>query len=167
MTHPADFLSYIADVSLRSLGLAVLAWLALWTGRVRSASVKHAVWTMVTIAMLAQAAVSFWLPSISLRVLSPVAIPAPPTDSLAIVLPPAPLVQQHASAWLSWSAILFAVYAGVALVLLGRLGVGYLFTQRLVRSSKPTPWSAARGVAELRESSWISVPLTVGWLGPK
>jgi hypothetical protein len=34
------------------------------------------VWTMVTIAMLAQAAVSFWLPSIPLRVLSTVAIPA-------------------------------------------------------------------------------------------
>ena len=76
MTHPADFLAYIADVSLRSLGLALLVWLALWTFRVRSASVKHAVWTMVTIAMLAQAAVSFWLPSIPLRVLSTVAIPA-------------------------------------------------------------------------------------------
>jgi hypothetical protein len=117
MTHPADFLAYIADVSLRSLGLAALAWLALWTCRVRSASVKHAVWTMVTIAMLAQAAVSFWLPSIPLRVLSPVAIPAPRTDSLAIVLPPAPLVQQHASTSLSWSAILLLVYAGVALAL--------------------------------------------------
>ena len=167
MTHPADFLAYVADVSLRSLGLAALAWLALWTCRVRSASVKHAVWTMVTIAMLAQAAVSFWLPSIPLRVLSPVVIPAPRTDSLAIVLPPAPLVQQHASAALSWSAILLLVYAGVALALLGQFAVGYLFTRRLVRSSRPATLPTASGVAELRESSWISVPMTVGWLAPE
>jgi len=167
MTHPADLLAHVADVSLRSLGLAALAWLALWIFRVRSASVKHAVWTMVTIAMLAQAAVSFWLPSISLRVLAPVAIPAPRTDSLAIVLPPAPLVQQHAAASLSWSAILLLVYAGVALVLLGQFVVGYLFTRRLVRSSRPMASSTASGVAELRESSWISVPMTVGWLAPK
>ena len=167
MAHPADFLAYIADVSLRSLGLAALAWLASWIFRVRSASVKHAVWTMVTIAMLAQAAVSFWLPSISLRVLAPVAIPAPRTDSLAIVLPPAPLVQQHAAASLSWSAILLLVYAGVALALLGQFAVGYLFTRRLVRSSSPATSSTASGIAELRESSWISVPMTVGWLAPK
>jgi len=167
MTHPTDFLAYLADVSLRSLGLAALAWLALWTCRVRSASVKHAVWTMVTIAMLAQAAVSFWLPSIPLRVLAPVAIPAPRTDSIAILLPPAPLVQQHASASLSWSAIFLLVYAGVALALLGQFAVGYLFTRRLVRSSHPMASSTASGVAELRESSWISVPMTVGWLAPK
>ena len=167
MTHPTDGLAYLADVSLRSLGLAALAWLALRTFRVRSASVKHAVWTMITIAMLAQAAVSFWLPAIPLRVLSPVAISAPRTDSIAIVLPPAPLVQQHAPASLSWSAILLLMYAGVALALLGQFVVGYLFTRRLVRSSKPTALSAASGVAELRESSWISVPMTLGWLAPK
>jgi GWxTD domain-containing protein len=167
MTNSADFLVYIAVVSLRSLGLAVLVWLALQAFRVRSASVKHAGWTMVTIAMLAQEDVSFWLPSIPLRVLSPVAIPAPRTDSFAIILPPAPLVRQHASASLSWSAILLLVYGGVALVLLGQFAVGYLFTRRLVRSSKPLVSSTASEVAELRESSWISVPMTVGWLAPK
>jgi len=161
-----DVLVYLAGISLRSLGLAALAWLALRTFRVKSPSVKHAVWTMVTIAMLAQAAVSFWLPSIPLRVLSPVAIPAPRTNSIAIVLPP-PVVQQHASASLSWSAILLVVYAGVVLVLLGRFVTGYFFTRSLLRSSISTALSTASGVAELRESTWISVPMTIGWLTPK
>jgi GWxTD domain-containing protein len=167
MTQPADFLAYIAGISLRSLGLVALAGLALRTLRVRSASVKHAVWTMVTIAMLAQAAVSFWLPSIPLRVLSPVATSASRTDSSAIALPPDPLVQQHASDSISWDAIFLCVYAGVALALLGRFFVGYLFTRKLVRSSRPMTLLTASGVAELRESSWVSVPMTIGWLAPK
>lgn len=171
MIHPADLLAdtlgYGAGVSLRSLGLAALAWLVLRTCRVRSAAAKHAVWTVVTIAMLAQAAASSWIPSIPLRVLRPAIASMPSADASAVVLPPASLVQQHTSASLSWGAILLAIYAAGALVLLGRFILGYLFTRRLVRSGLSIELSAASGVAQMRESSSISVPMTVGRLSPK
>jgi hypothetical protein len=53
-----DFLWYLAVLSFRSLGVACLAWLALRVFRVKSASVRHAAWTVVTAVMLLQIAAS-------------------------------------------------------------------------------------------------------------
>src|SRR5262249_12870128 len=58
-----------------------------------------------------------------------------------------------------WRDAATAVYALGVLVLLARLAFGYLFTRRLVRASRPA--------GEVSVSSWISVPMTVGWLPPK
>ena len=66
-----DFLWYLAVLSCRSLGLACVAWLALRVFRVKSSSVKHAVWTVVTAVMLLQVVASPALPSVPLRVLAP------------------------------------------------------------------------------------------------
>jgi GWxTD domain-containing protein len=164
MDHSADFLAYLAGVSLRSVCMAAVTWMGLRTCRVRSAPAKHAVWTMVTIAMLAQAAVSSWLPSVPLRVLSAI-VTTPGTSSFAIPLQPVPQVQQDASASLSWSAITLALYSATVIILLGRFVLGCLFIRRVIRSSRLT--EAATAVAKVRESRWISVPMTVGWLSPK
>ena len=67
-----DFLWYLAVLSCRSLALACVAWLALRVFRVKSASVKHAAWTVVAAVMLVQVVASPALPPVPLKVSAPV-----------------------------------------------------------------------------------------------
>ncbi|HEY2844671.1 MAG TPA: GWxTD domain-containing protein, partial [Bryobacteraceae bacterium] len=167
MPHLADFLQYWAGISLRSLGLAPVAWAALRICRVRSASARHAVWTVVMIAMLAQAGVGFWLPSIPVRLLRPAISPAAIADTGSPAVLPIPFALLNPAAPPSWPAIVTAMYAVVALGLLGRLILGYFLMRRVLRSSQAVTTPLARGIAKLYESSRISVPVTVGWQAPK
>ena len=155
-----DFLSYLAILSGRSLGLACLIWLALRVCRVRSASVKHAVWTVVTAVMLLQVAVSPALGTISLRVLAPVPDARPDvTPHLALGPMPAQ-VSNPSSGHFTWSQIVIGIYAIVSLALLVQLIFGYRLTRRLVRDSMPVDRP------RVRESESISVPLTIGQIMP-
>ena len=90
MESHADFLWYLAVLSCRSLGLACVTWLALRVFRVKSASVKHAAWTVVTAVMLLQVVASPALPSVPLRVLAPVP-DAGPTLTPQLAFPPVPV----------------------------------------------------------------------------
>ncbi|MBZ5674171.1 MAG: GWxTD domain-containing protein [Acidobacteriia bacterium] len=159
---PNDFLWYLAVLSCRSLGLACLTWVTLRVCRIKSASVKHAVWTVVTAVMLVQLAASPALPSVSLKVLAPVA-DAASTLTSQLELPPTPVplsnsAGRHLS--VSWREAFIGVYAVVAFALLVQLAFGYLLARRLVRNSKPLDWS------RVRESESISVPMTVGQISP-
>src|ERR1041385_1533446 len=121
MAHPADFLSYLGGISLRAIGIASLAGLALWTFRVRSASHKHAVWTVVVMGMLIQAVAAFTLPSLPLRVLRPASADTATANGIPPAFPPNPVLPaSHTAARISWSALAIGVYASVALALLGR-----------------------------------------------
>ena len=77
MESHSDFLFYLAIASSRSLFLGLLTWLTLRLCRVRAASMKHAVWTIVTAVMLLQSVISPVLPALPLRVLAP----APAADT--------------------------------------------------------------------------------------
>src|SRR5260370_25464574 len=81
-----SLLLYLADVSIRAIPLASLAGAGLWIFRVRSASRKHAVWTLVLFAMLAAASLHPLLPAIPLRVLR--ALPTPAPLSISLPFPP-------------------------------------------------------------------------------
>jgi GWxTD domain-containing protein len=157
-----DFLWYLAVLSCRSLGLACLAWLALRVFRVKSASLKHAAWTVVTAVMLLQVVASPILPSVPLKVLTPVA-EAGPTASSQLALPPPPVTpsnshERHLA--LTWRQVVVGIYALVAFALLAQLAFGYLFARKLVRNSKPLD------LPRVRESESISVPMTVGQIAP-
>ena len=90
MGSHADFLWYVAILSGRSLGLAAVAWLALRVCRVKAASVKHAVWTVITAVMLVQVVASPVLPVLPLRLLAPVPDAKPTTSpQLPILQTPA------------------------------------------------------------------------------
>ena len=155
-----DFLWYLAVLSCRSLGLAALTWLALRVGRVKSASVKHAVWTLVTAMMLLQVVVSPALPSLPIRVLAPVP-DAGPTLTPRLALPPIPVqVSNSTSRHLTWRQIVIGTYAVVGIAFLVQLIFGYRFARSLVRNSR-----AVEG-PRVRESKWISVPMTVGQIVP-
>jgi len=168
-----ELVSYLANVTARSLCLAVIALLGVWLFRVKTAAARHAAMTVVTGGMLLLAALTATLPSIPLRVLradraAPAVSPAPvywveaaaPLPPLA-VQPVAKLAPGRFSRLphFEWPEVASAVYFAVALVLLLRLAYGYLFTRRLVRAS--------RRKGDIYESAWISVPMTVGWLHPK
>ena len=157
-----DFLWYLAVLSCRSLGLACLTWLALWVFRVKSVSVKHAAWTVVTAVMLVQVAASPALPTVSLKVLAPLP-DAGPTVSPQVALPPIPVRASDSHGRhlaFTWRQAVIAIYAAVAFTLLVQLAFGYMFARRLVRNSKPLDW------ARVRESESISVPMTVGQIAP-
>jgi GWxTD domain-containing protein len=157
-----DFLWYLAILSCRSLGLACLTWLALRMFRVKSASMKHAAWTVVTAVMLLQVLATPALPSVPLRVLAPLP-DAGPTLSPQLELPPIPVQASNSAGWhlaFTWKQIAIGIYAVVAFVLLVQLTFGYMFARRLVRKSKPVE------SPRVRESESISVPMTVGQIAP-
>ena len=155
-----EFLWYLAVLSCRSLGLACLTWLALRVCRVKSASVRHAVWTVVTAVMLVQVVASLALPAVPLKVLAPV-LEAGPKVGSQLELPPIPVPVSHdRHLALTWRQVVIGIYAVVVFALLVQLAFGYRFARRLVRNSKPVDWPRAR------ESESISVPMTVGQIAP-
>lgn len=172
-------LRYLADASVRSLGLALTALLALWLVRARSAAVRHAVWTAVVCAMLSLPLLSVTLPSIPVRILQAAPAVVVPTPAPAKVggpaqaqAAPAPASRANSPAWMS---LLLAAYLLVAAALLGRLLAGYVMSRRLVGRSQPIRDArvselldrlAIATAAGLAESQSIAVPLTVGWIKP-
>ncbi len=161
-------LAYLAGVTARSLCLFVLALAAVAILRVRTAAARHAIWTVVMAGMLLLTALAPLAPPVALRVLGSASL-----ESIDLTAPAAPLVDSRSSThskpsaptwqWPTWDQVAVAVYLLVALILLARLAFGYLFTRRLVKGSSRTEL----GPDEICESTWISVPFTVGWLRPK
>src|ERR1017187_9473909 len=165
MEFPSNVLPYLAGVTVRSLGLAAIAWAAMALFRVKSPAARHAVWTMVTAGMLVLAAASAVLPRVPVRMLpaspriaAPVAM-APP----AIVLKASVAAPARESRPFPWDTLVTAVYAAGMLACAGRLAYAYVLTRRLLRASHLLPRFGAECVYE---SGCIAVPLTVGWLRP-
>jgi TonB family protein len=169
----SDVLNYLADASVRSLCLAVTAMVAIAAARMRSAPVKHAVWTAVMCAMLALPLLSMALPAIPLRVLQPSATLielAPLPNYTAANVPgaaavPAPAPRTYLP---GWRAVAVSLYVLGAVCLLGRFALGYLLSRRLVKRSAPIDGAPVEVPgAALAESKAVSVPLTIGWLRPR
>jgi GWxTD domain-containing protein len=175
-------LSHLTDASVRSLGLALVALLALLAGRVRSVSVRHAVWTAVLGAMLLLPFLTPLLPPIPLPILrsAPVVVVMPPAPqpivrSMVIARGSIVAQRQPEAPRLTWQQIGLGLYLIIALALLARLLVSYLLVRRLVRRSGLVHDGSARdlldglagpGAPALRESASITVPMTAGSLRP-
>ena len=171
---------YLANAAIRSLGLAMAAGAALWLLRVRSAAARHGVWTLVTAAMLALVALNPLLPPLPLRILRPV--PAlnlavagqaeepeialspragsTPISIAGIAIAPAPPARRR----ITWQQAAAAIYLCGALVFLAIFAASYRYTRRLVRAGRIVDFP---GAGEVRESNWITVPVTVGWRLPR
>ncbi len=163
-----DFPWYLAVLSCRSLGLAGLTWLALRVCRVKSASAKHAVWTVLTAMMLLQVVATPALPVLQVRILAAAPDGGPdvaPTFGAPPVRTPNSY-PQHRFALPSWKQLVTGIYATGAFVLLAQFVVGYFFTRRMARSSSAIEELSANRVAQIRESASISVPMTVGQIAP-
>jgi beta-lactamase regulating signal transducer with metallopeptidase domain len=184
MEFDSSVLSYLASVTTRSLGLAVLALAAVLVCRIRSAAAMHAICTAVVAGMLALAALSPVLPPLQLRILRPEVVqtkragvrprpaagvpaslsPAPRLETSVVIHPLPSRPAATPRLFPSWQQIAVVIYLAGVIAFLIRLAFGYLFTRRLLRASRAIerPWAT-----EVYESGWISVPLTVGWLRPK
>jgi len=157
----------LLNISVRVLALAFVAFAAIVIFRLKSAASRHAVWTLVTAGMLVLALCEPLLPPLPLRILkpipeaSPITLSIPPAPATSTTAVPAPPTPQRVY---SWTEIALGAYALVALIFLLRLAFSYLFTLRLLRASHPIdrPWADG-----IHESSWISVPLTLGFRRPK
>ena len=163
-TGPA-MMAFLANLAVRSLAVAAVAAAAIWLLRLKSAAAQHAVWTAVTAGMLLVGAAGALLPSIPLHILPAVPMlaesPRPHVAPLAAfaIRPPAPPPRGMA-----WQQIAAGLYAAGVLVFLVLLGSSYRFTRHLVRGSR---LARLPGGCPTYESTWISVPVTVGFLHPK
>jgi uncharacterized protein (TIGR03435 family) len=168
--------AHLADVSIRSLLLALSAATFLWMVRSRrSAALQHAVWTAVVGGMLALFAFGQMLPRLPLRVLTPSDARKTGTSSLV----PAPLTGVWPSTPPSgtgdgvpafrlsttpgaanWKDIVLCIYVAITLAFLARFITGMFLVRGLLAASHP----AASGFLE---SAAITVPLTVGYVHPQ
>src|SRR4051812_13344974 len=145
----AMVLQYLENAGVRSVALWAMAAFALWVCRVRSAAARHAVWTLVTVGMLAMLALQFATTPIALRVVrQTIEIPAVPVSTT----PAAPAVDVATPVW---SAVIVALWAIGALLSIGRLLYGFGFALRLLLAAREIE-------AGIWESDWITVPVTIG-----
>jgi beta-lactamase regulating signal transducer with metallopeptidase domain len=145
-------MDHLLQTSVRSVLLAALAGLGLC--RVKSASMRHAVWTLLTASMLVQIALSPLLPEIPLRVLRAAeAIAIPAVNQVSPAAGPTSALQVHAV--MSWEQVVAIIYFCGLLFFVARLVLALLFAGRLVRESEP----AGQGTYQ---SSRISAPVTIG-----
>jgi beta-lactamase regulating signal transducer with metallopeptidase domain len=143
-------MDHLLQAAIRSVALAAVAGLGLW--RVKSASIRHAVWTLVTASMLVQIALSPLLPEIPLRVLRS-AEPA-----MTVVTGQVFSVVVRSSKperGFSWGQVAAVVYFCGLLFFAVRLGFALAFARRLVCASE----GAGRGIYQ---SDRIAAPVTIG-----
>ncbi len=172
-------LPFVAELIVRTALIAAGTAVVLWLLRIRTASVRHAAWTAVIVAMLALPVLLGARVRMSLPVLAPA--PAETTvkgpGSVITPLSPAsasPVVPDVAgstdsqgdssrpagseTATIDWRLPLIGIYlAGVSLFLL-RLLIGTIEANRLRRQ--------ARLVEDRLTSDRCVTPITVGWLTP-
>jgi bla regulator protein blaR1 len=138
---------------IRTSLIAAAIALVLYGMRLRTASLRHAVWTGVIATMLLLPAWLVWGPKASLPVFPPA--PSSPAIAISVAAPPiaAPVpmqpiaAQPRPSSW-NGASLLFAVYVLGAFVLLLRLAVGTIRAKQLTNSS-------------------CVVPVTVGFFRPR
>jgi len=176
-----EILVRLADASVRALGLALIAFVALAILRARHAAARHAVWSAVLAAMLMLPVLAPLLPPLIVKTWQRPAsavnlIPrtsrtsAPLTSRVASSSrPPAPVIPV-------WPVVLAGLYlTGLAASLIRMLRACQI-CRRLVRRSEPVPdpraqelladLAAAQSMPwplpQLRSSQSVVVPLTVG-----
>jgi len=162
----------LIESAFRVVLLAVGTAAVLRMLRVTTAAARHAAWTVVLLAMLTMPVWTVWGPKAPLPVLPSRAVNmAPPTAQIAtdsVTAPAAtplavgsrgsihsPLDAQR-PVRLSWRAIALLTYGAGVLLLLGRLLIGTVRAQRIIRR------------ADVRDgqltSPRCSAPVTVGWI---
>jgi multidrug efflux pump subunit AcrA (membrane-fusion protein) len=159
-------IQFLAEWAIRSSILILSGALLLWALRVKSSSIRLAVWVALLCASMALPVLTAALPELPLVIkqaaLARVEAPAPVSGS-APSLRPAILERGSVvkpRAGLDWARAGFIVYVLVAFVLLLRLGVGLALSLRLLRNSR-------RADGGIRESNSVTTPVTLGIVRPE
>jgi beta-lactamase regulating signal transducer with metallopeptidase domain len=139
---------FLIAVTVRPVVLAAIAGVV----RVRSAAVRHAVWTIVMAGMLAIAIGAAVLPRIPVRVFaSAQRAHATAVSEIAVYRSVAAPPRE-----VPWGSM---VYGAGLFVMAVRMGYGYWVARSLVRSAI---WVRD----EIYESARVAVPVTLGWQRP-
>ena len=164
----------LIESAIRAVLLATATAAVLKLLRITTASGRHAAWTVVLLAMLTLPLWTVWGPKAALPVLPtrsvsvvvaepsaavehvPFVAPADESVATTAVTVAGPLTTQASN--ISWRAIALVIYGLGVVVLLGRLLVGPLRAQRIIRR-------AALHSGQLT-SRQCSAPVTVGWFHP-
>src|SRR5579864_1870595 len=175
----------LVDASIRVLGLASVAFLALAIFRARHAAARHAVWSAVLVAMLALPVLALLLPSIAVKMWQPIAPVSalvrgsqPSSAPLASRVPPprrpaAPMIP-------AWPTALAAIYLAVVAASLARVLWAWRACRGLVGQSDLIRDAETEGLLaelasaqsmtwplpQLRASRDVIVPMTVGYHEP-
>src|ERR1700744_2561260 len=162
-------LAHLADVSIRSIFLALVAALALLgvPGR-RTAALQHAIWAAVMCGMLALFAFGQALPRLPLHVLRsatepaalPTVFPLPLADSNSVTVRPGATQPRTIAA----KDVALYAYSAIAFAFLAQFVTGMFLVRRLAASGRTNSDAAMNGIYE---SDRVSVPVTVNWLRPR
>ncbi len=168
MDFASALLSFLAGATARSLVWALPPLLVVEAWRTKSAEARHAVLLVLTAGMLALAVLPGLLPPIPVPVLrsapAPPPLPVLPVPVGAVEHAPAPVAPLPPVSAPLLPRLLAAVYLAGLAFSLARLCFGMFLTRRLLAAARAIPSALSPRVYE---SSWISVPLTVGWLHPR
>lgn len=158
-------LGILADAALRTLVLVVVAWAILAALRIRDSRVQSAVWRIVLLA-------SLLMPVLMQMVV--IHTNAMPAGGTLLTLPIVNMaaragggstatgdVAQTTTAAISWIAVVWWLYVGVAALLVARLLAGLVLTWRMVRSAAPVRADCAERL-DMRVCAATSVPVTFG-----
>ncbi len=150
-------MDHLLQAAVRSVLLAAVA--AAIVRRVKSASVRHAVWTLVTTSMMVQMAIGPLLPELPLRVLHSTELHSAEPVAVAVTSQAVPIVEsspaKNPQAILSWEQFLAALYFSGLFFFAARFVFALLFARRLVRGSEPAIDGAC-------ESHRVAAPMTIG-----
>jgi len=181
---PNVILNGLVDISVRAAVIAAAVGVALVLLRVRSASVRHATWSAVVIAMLILPIVPRWLPAMPLPVPAvpqaveatdfvPPAIPVATTSSRVppgaarvsaqatpAAFTPEPSVPRPVEKRVSWTAVVVWIWGAGAAFMLLRFGLGWWYASKLI--------SGTRAVADgIYESELVATPVVAGVWNPR
>jgi beta-lactamase regulating signal transducer with metallopeptidase domain len=161
---------FLAEWAVRSSTLVILAALLLYVLRVKSSSMRLAVWTTVLCASLALPALRVFVPSMPLVVMraqpaksvvdGPVSLrplSSRPAESIAA---PVPAVAPS----FDWKRAAIWVYALITAALLLRVFASLAMNLRLLRASVAT--GRRSGASEIRVSGRVMAPVTLGIVHP-
>src|SRR5438270_7591239 len=171
MPGSPDLLWNLAVWSIRSFLLAAAAAFCLRMFRVRDASARLTVWTVVLCGALALPLLSKFAPALDIPVPrwqagQPAAAIHP---SASISAPrrfefvPAPATEKRLVLKVNWPLLLTGFWAAIAAAMLGQLAMGVLCGRRLVRTAVPIE---VPGAGPVYESESVRVPITLGSLKP-
>lgn len=168
----ADIVSQLISASIRTCGLALVAFVSVSLFRFRSAAARHAMWTVVLISMLLHIPLEMVAPPMLLKTLSGLTAPiqsrgmqsARPSMSAARATARASHAQEPVTfGGTSRRTKMTCIYLVISLLLLIRLAFGCWGLRKIVRGSKPIP---SLGPIVF-ESTRVVVPGSVGGIRAK
>jgi beta-lactamase regulating signal transducer with metallopeptidase domain len=175
--------SVLAEASVRASAAAALAALVLAVTRTRAAGVRHAVWTSITVAMLAMPLLPHAVPPVRVAALPSADLWTAPAAETVFVQPApdsprpraavtsaarethaSPIVPAHPVWRISWLPLVAYIYVAGVCASAVYVVIGWLAMTAIVRRSRRV--TLADGIV-VHESAIVAAPLAAGVFRPR